>query len=203
MSLQARLQELRKDLLNPEGPAISTNKSYPFAIFQYKPSEEFEARSQIGLLANELHLKSWRVKTIDLFEVLMDFLKNHEDGDLTSLIIQEEKLQFEAHKDWKFSLDSLSNVLSPFFTSVNGYPEKVHGVIQEAAIGSDPNHTVVFLTRIGSLYPFYRTSSLLRFLDTGVKVPTIILYPGIKQDQHYLSFMGVMNADRDYRPRIY
>jgi hypothetical protein len=63
--------------------------------------------------------------------------------------------------------------------------------------------TVIFLSRIGGLYPFYRTSSLLRYLDNGIRVPTIVLYPGERTEQHYLSFMGEMDADRDYRPRIY
>jgi hypothetical protein len=204
MSLESRLAELRKDLLGPAGPAISTNRSYPFAIFQYFPVEEFDARTAIGNLAQELALKGWRVRTVDLFQVLVDYLAEQEGGELVEAIIEEEKLQYHAYKnDWKPALDYLSNTLTSHFNRMDGYPARVLEQIQEVARGSDNNRTVVFLSRVGSLYPFYRTSALLRFLDTGVKVPTVILYPGTKEDQHFLSFMGVMSADRDYRPRIY
>jgi hypothetical protein len=204
MSMETRLAELKKDLLGPEGPAISTNRSYPFAIFQYHPSEEFQARQAAGNLAQELQIKGWRVRTVDLFQVLADYLAEQEGGELVQAIEEEEKLQYEAYgKDWTKPLDYLSNVLSTHFNDTNGYPGRVLEAIQEVARGSDPSRTVVFLSRVGSLFPFYRTSALLRYLDSGVKVPTIILYPGNKEDQHYLSFMGVMSADRDYRPRIY
>jgi hypothetical protein len=33
MNLDTRLAALKNDLLNPAGPAISTNRAYPFAIF--------------------------------------------------------------------------------------------------------------------------------------------------------------------------
>ena len=204
MSLETRLAELKKDLLSPAGPSISTNRSYPFAIFQYYPSEEFQARQAVGTLAQELELKGWRVRTVDLFQVLADYLSEQEGGELVAAIVEEEKLQFGAYgKDWTKAIDYLSNALSTHFNNAEGYPGRVLEAIQEVARESEPSHTVVFLSRVGSLFPFYRTSALLRYLDTGVRVPTIILYPGNKEDQHYLSFMGVMSADRDYRPRIY
>jgi hypothetical protein len=34
-------------------------------------------------------------------------------------------------------------------------------------------------------------------------VPVVLLYPGERQGPAGLSFMGVLNADSDYRPRIY
>lgn len=204
MSLKTRLAGLSKDILGPAGPAISTNRSYPFAIFQYSPSEEFEARQEVGNLSQELQMKGWRVRTVDLFATLAEYLSEQEKGELVPVLIEEEKLQFKAYGgDWTKALDSLSNELGKHFGSIEGYPGRVLSQIQEVAAGSDPSRTVVFLSRVGALYPFYRTSSLLRFLDTGVKVPTVILYPGERIEQHFLSFMGMMNADRDYRPRIY
>jgi len=204
MSMKTRLAQLRKDLLDPAGPAISTNRSYPFAIFHYSPTEEFEARAEVGSLAQELQVKGWRVRTVDLFAVLADYLAEQEGGQLVQAWIDEEKLQYRSYgNDWSKALDSLSNALGGVFESIQGYPGRVLAQIQEAAAGSDPLRTVVFLSRVGALYPFYRTSSLLRFIDTGVKVPTVVLYPGQRDDNQYLSFMGMMNADRDYRPRIY
>jgi hypothetical protein len=100
-------------------------------------------------------------------------------------------------------LNVLQNSLDIFLKNPEEYPKVVFDKIMEKTEHSDVTKTVIFLSRIGGLYPFYRTSSLLRYLDKGIRVPTIVLYPGEKTEQHYLSFMGEMDADRDYRPRIY
>jgi len=33
--------------------------------------------------------------------------------------------------------------------------------------------------------------------------PVVLLYPGVRRDLSALSFMGELDPDRDYRPRIY
>ena len=63
---------------------------------------------------------------------------------------------------------------------------------------------VAFIGRAGALYPFFRSSALLRDLDGKTKhVPVVLLYPGTRLGPTGLSFMGVLNPDSDYRPRIY
>ena len=204
MSIELRLSELKKDLLHPGGPTISTNRNYPFAIFHYRPDEEFRARQLIGELVEELRLAGWNIRTVDLFGVLLDYLQLEEDGDLIPAWIEEEKMLYRRYKeDYSKPLDFLGNALSGFYNRKTGYPRRVLEDIRNASDGADENRSVIFLSRIGALYPFYRTSALLRFLDEGVRIPTIVLYPGERTDQHYLSFMGEMDADRDYRPRIY
>ncbi len=204
MSLELRLADLKRDLTGPGGPAISTNRNYPFAIFQYEPTEEFVARGKVGDLVDSLRLQGWSVRSVDLFGVLLDFLGAEEEGELIAALIEEEKLQFTAHgNDFTKPLESLANSLAGYFNKPTGYPQRVLTEIRKVAAEGDPNRSVIFLSRIGALYPFYRTSALLRFLDSGVTVPTIVLYPGTRLPGNALSFMGEMDADRDYRPRIY
>ena len=45
---------------------------------------------------------------------------------------------------------------------------------------------------------------LLRHLDGRTRnVPVVLLYPGERRGPTGLSFMGILNPDNDYRPRIY
>ena len=56
----------------------------------------------------------------------------------------------------------------------------------------------------GAVYPFFRSSALLRHLDGRTRnVPVVLLYPGERRGPTALSFMGVLDPDSDYRPRIY
>lgn len=204
MNLELRLNELKKDLLNPTGPNISTNHNYPFALFQYSPHDEFKLREKLVELIDELRSKGWNILNVDLLETLIEYLEEHEQGELIEALIEEEKLQYAANKkDFNFPLSSLYNSLDGFFKDQDAYPGLVLKKIKERIGAGDNKKSVIFLSRIGALYPFYRTSSLLRYIDTGIRIPTIVLYPGGRLEKYYLSFMGEMDADRDYRPRIY
>jgi hypothetical protein len=67
-----------------------------------------------------------------------------------------------------------------------------------------PDKKLILLSRAGGLYPFFRSSGLLRHLDGKTSnLPIVLLYPGDRQDVSSLSFMGEQTTDRDYRPRIY
>ena len=65
MKLEKRLYDLIKDLLSPGGPNISTNRNYPFAIFQYSPRQEFIMRAN--------HLSIFGTKLYDLRHLLRQF----------------------------------------------------------------------------------------------------------------------------------
>ncbi|WP_419174434.1 BREX protein BrxB domain-containing protein [Desulfosediminicola sp.] len=204
MSLENRIDILKQDLLNPAGPCISTNRNYPFALFQYPPHEEFKMRARLVELLDTLRSKGWTILNVDLFSTLIDYLNTQEDGELIEALIEEEKLQYSVNKkNHSMPLSVLQNSLDIFLKDPQEYPKVVFDKIIKKTEHGDPAKTVIFLSRIGGLYPFYRTSSLLRYLDKGIRVPTIVLYPGERTEQYYLSFMGEMDADRDYRPRIY
>ena len=67
----------------------------------------------------------------------------------------------------------------------------------------DPLRDVVFILRTGALFPVYRTFSLLEQLKGSVHVPTVLFYPGDLDGAAGLRFMGVLDAEHNYRPKIF
>jgi len=64
--------------------------------------------------------------------------------------------------------------------------------------------TLALVGRAGALYPFFRSSALLKHLDGRTRnVPVVLLYPGGRRGPTSLSFMDMLEPDSDYRPRIY
>jgi hypothetical protein len=61
----------------------------------------------------------------------------------------------------------------------------------------------VFILRTGALFPVYRTFSLLEQLKGRVHVPTVLFYPGGLDGASGLRFMGVLDAEHNYRPKIF
>jgi hypothetical protein len=68
---------------------------------------------------------------------------------------------------------------------------------------ADPVRDIVFIVRAGSLFPFYRTSSLLEQLKGKLEVPAVLFSPGELDGVAVLKFMGVLEAEHNYRPKIF
>ena len=68
---------------------------------------------------------------------------------------------------------------------------------------AEPQRDVVFIVRAGALFPMYRTSALLEQLKGKLHVPAVLFYPGLLDGAAGLRFMGVLDAEHNYRPKIY
>lgn len=94
------------------------------------------------------------------------------------------------------SVDTLFHILSEYQPLDEIVTSKVP---QE----TDPHKHILFLVRAGALFPIYRISSLLQQLHGKLDIPTILFYPGYVDGVAGLKFMGVLQADHSYRPKIF
>lgn len=193
---------LRTDLLAEGGPQISTMRNYRFAILVYRPSEEFRLRQRVRQLSDELKAEGWGVLAISLQKLLLDRIRATGEANLTSIQSREKRL-FE--RDPERALAHLRDRIAPHIEGPNGIVADVIRLISGFAdtYPNQADRTVIFIGRAGALYPFFRSSALLKHIDGKTRnIPVILLYPGERRDNG-LSFMGELPADRDYRPRIY
>src|SRR5271155_4385086 len=70
--LQEAFAALRSDLIQEDGPRISTMRNYRFAIVQYSPRDEFDLRSEVRKLSTDLVANGWVVFSINLHKLLLD-----------------------------------------------------------------------------------------------------------------------------------
>jgi hypothetical protein len=200
----AAIDALRRDLIDPDdGPRISTMRNYRFAIVQYSPEHEYAMRAEIQRLVSELEAKGWFVLTIDLQKLLLDRIRSQPDDWQEKVIAMEKRM---AERQLDRGLNYLKSKLLPLVEGPDGLAGDCRKLIKDF-VQKHPDkadQTLVLIGRAGGLYPFFRSSALLRHLDgqTG-NVPVVLLYPGTKKGPTSLSFMGLLNPDSDYRPRIY
>ena len=81
---------LRKDLLNEDGPQISTMRNYRFAIVPYAPRDEFKLRGHVQSLVSELTAGGWVVLTISLQKLLLQRMQAMGD-DIVERMIESER----------------------------------------------------------------------------------------------------------------
>jgi hypothetical protein len=193
-------------------------RNYRFAIVPYDPREEFKLRQRIRNLTDELKARGWDVLAVSLHRLLLDRLKSEEPRVLDSLVRNERRFY---EKDPERALNYLKDKVALYVEGPDGIARDVIGLIDEfvdsrrvretpackAGASSDfvnIDRTLILLCRAGALYPFFRSSALLKHIDGKTRnLPVVLLYPGERHDLKALSFMGELASDRDYRPRVY
>jgi hypothetical protein len=202
-SLQEAFVALKRDLIYEDGPRISTMRNYRFAIVQYAPADEFRLRREVQRLSADLIANGWIVLSLDLQKILFDRLRAQGQSWIDKVICWEERV---AEKDPERGLQYLKSKLEPLIEGPDGIAADCSRLICEFADRhSDKlDRSLALIGRAGALFPFFRTSALLRHIDgRTLNVPVVLLYPGERRGLTGLSFMGLLNPDNDYRPRIY
>ena len=188
--LEHRLKQSLEPVLEMADPRerISAYHDMPYAIFRYEPEEEFALRQQVMLLATRLTQKGKRVRPISLAECLDEAMRSQRP--------LEEWFMAEREQGVETIVETVHAVLSEYAPLVDLVAERMPDA-------PDPLKDIVFIVRTGALFPVYRTFSLLEQLKGRVHVPTVLFYPGDLDGAAGLRFMGVLDAEHNYRPKIF
>jgi hypothetical protein len=188
---KARLTQQLEPVLRQTDPRqpLSAYHDMPYAIFRYPPDEEFGVRRQVSLLRTRLEQVGKRVTVISLAECLAAALEAEGMGP-EALIDAEKSVGLEA------TVETVFQILSD-------YQPLDMLVASRIPSDADPLRDLVFIVRAGALFPMYRTSALLEQLKGQVLVPAVLFYPGELDGAEGLRFMGVLDAEHNYRPKIF
>ena len=178
-------------------------RNYRFAIVQYLPDREFEVRVEAQRLSTDLIANGWNVLTLNLQQMLLDRVRALGDEWIQRVVEMERRAAGAAPER---GLGYLKSKLTPLIEGPEGIAMDCSRIILEHAEKHPDrlDRTLALIGRAGALYPFFRSSALLRHLDGRTRnIPVVLLYPGERRGLTGLSFMGMLEADSDYRPRIY
>ena len=190
-SLRERVNLLEQDLL-AEPMRISAYHDLPFALFQYPPEMEYEMRDEMSRLGTRLENGGKGVLVISLAQLMWEAIKKTRGLDY---VVRTEK-QFGFHKA-QMTVHNLLSKLSPF-------PD----MLTERIAALHPDRHIVFLTRAGTFAPaLYRMSKLLDEMHGRTMVPMVLFYPGEKEGESELRFMGIEGREGisgyNYRVKSY
>lgn len=169
-------------------PHISAYHDMPFAMFQYRETEELALRQELKLLNTRLEAAGKRVTVVSLAECLAEALER-QGLDPGAVAEAERAVGLEA------TAETVHQVLAEL--------EPLDWIVAARIPDGDPTRDVVFLVRAGALFPVFRTSSLLEHLMGKVQLPVILFYPGSRDGAAGLRFMSVLDPEHNYRARIF
>ena len=178
-------------------------RNYRFALLQYNPVDEFTVRQETQRLFSDLKASGWEILPLDLHKLLLKRIAAQGEEFAQKVIAMEKRM---AEIETSRGLNYLKSKITPLIEGPDGIAADCSREIL-AHVEKHPDkvdRTLALIGRAGALYPFFRSSALLRHLDgkTG-NVPVVLLYPGQRRGPAALSFMGILDPDSDYRPRIY
>lgn len=164
----------------------------PFLLYQYRPDQEWPVRRDLGQLRRWLEAEPRCVAcaAVSLADLFWRALA--ESGFLAELIAQER----EAAGDVRALRETYAAV-GEILREPPTLPDRVIAEVAECE-----ERTAVFLYRAGSLYPAYRTSTLLDDLRGRLARPVTLLYPGRLVGAYGLSFMDSTEPAYGYRALI-
>ncbi len=173
-------------------------RNYRFAIVQYAPRDEFDLRSEVQKLSTELVANGWVVFSIDLHKLLLDRVRAQGDEWVRRVIDMERQTAAVAPER---GLNYLKSKLTPLIEGPDGIAADCSRVICEYADRNPDlvDRTLALIGRAGAIYPFFRTSALLRHLDGRTRnVPVVLLYPG----ERAWTDRALLHGDAEPRQRL-
>lgn len=176
---------------------ISTYQGVPFALFAYPPTSERDLRKEVRLLATRIDTETMRsVTMISMADLLWEAIHKAYPPDGKALFEAERAMQ---HEEPERRLEKLQETIRAVVSEVCPIPTS----IAERAASMNPDKDILFLVRVGALYPAYRASALLENLMDQVRVPTVLFYPGTRTGTNTLRFMDSLEALHGYRHKIF
>jgi hypothetical protein len=128
--LQQAFADLRRDLIDENGPRISTMRNYRFAIVQYDPVQEYKVRAETQRLSSELSANGWSVIPIDLHRLLMARVRAQGDDWAERVMEMERRL---AATDPARGLNYLMQKLTPLVEGPDGIAADCSRIVIERA----------------------------------------------------------------------
>jgi len=180
-SLKDRLNQIyahvtRKSFLAGHG----IGNEISFYVFDYPPSAELGVRRHIQLLTQEIQRSDIQLASINLFEFLVDHLKERR--------LLEKAFQMQKARGDDALLKALKGVLNPERVA-NNLASRLHIDQQD----------LVLLHGVGSAYPLVRTHSLLSNLQTRIgTTPLVMFFPGTYSEGRLELFSGSKRASEKY-----
>lgn len=153
-----------------------------FYIFDYPPQEELRIREHIKWVTEQIpkHHPDLRVNHINLFELVLDYLKSRKLL-APALTMQREK-----------GNDALKKALAGPL-----HENKIGEVFAKAA--KPEEHDLILVSGVGSVWPLLRTHTLLNNLHKIMgDTPLVMFYPG-KYDGQSLRLFGKLGNNNYYR----
>jgi BREX protein BrxB len=171
------------------GRGLSHTGDDPVYYLVFHPSEMLEVKRRLRQWAAVLKKQDWTMETFSMAEAIKDILEANEFRDLW--LASEEDKRFDAE-----AVQQVDKQLESALVDEGTLKQRLADKLQSL---SGRTNTVLFVSDLEALHPYLRVGVLEQQLQGRFTVPTVFLYPGIRDGKTTLKFLGIYPADGNYR----
>ncbi|HRQ87162.1 MAG TPA: DUF1788 domain-containing protein [Bacteroidia bacterium] len=180
-------EELRQRLR--QGRGLSDTGDEPLYYLVFHPKYILEVKRLMKEWKAKLNNDGWTAETMSMADTVHEFFRGYQDrGDWLEC---DENRRFDRE-----SLELLKEAQKSVLEADLALKNRIEARLEEL---SGREKTVLFITDLEVLHPYLRVGVLEQQLLGKVAVPLVILYPGTREGQTSLSFLGFYPPDGNYR----
>lgn len=181
MDIKTDFEEFTEIVLSPQFLNSNTLGENRIRIFQYDPKNEIYIRQNMPYILKQ----NARFKSFDLYEVIIDILKQNEVLD------SYLELERDGYKDLAYN-------------GIAGSLRLGHGENEITKYISDRinENDIIFITGVGKAYPILRTHTLIASMQIKFKDQmVVVMYPGKYTDRSF-SLFSIFPDSNYYRAKL-
>jgi hypothetical protein len=183
-SLETSFSTLRSRL--KEGAGLRETGDDPVYYLIFAPEKMLNVKRSIRKWRSRLKQDGWSVHTFSIADAVHDALQNHSLRDIW--LREDQKAPFD--------FENINATLAEALNAENTLDERI--LEQQQALKNAEN-ALLLITDLEALHPYTRIGGVESRLQGQFEVPTVILYPGTRNGEYTLSFLGVYPEDGNYR----
>ncbi len=187
-SLDSTFDSLRERLRSID--RMSPTHTDPFFHFVHAPKDTATVMTSIRRWKASLESDRWKVRMVSLAEEMWKVIDASGRW--------EAWMEVEGESDRAQAINAVRDVLRTKEDVGQGGLAKV---ILDVVADPTPDR-LVLLTDAGLLHPFFRVRVIEEVVHDKVRAPTVLFYPGTREGEYGLRYLGIYPVDPNYRSNI-
>jgi hypothetical protein len=171
------------------GRGLTNTGDDPVYYLVFKPEQMLEVKRSQRQWAARLAKQGWTMETMSMADTVLDIFRSNELRDVWLSSPANAACDREA-------VAEINKTLEDALTADDLLKRKIEAKLESLRCRSQ---TVLFITDLEALHPYLRVGVLEQKLQGKFTVPTVILYPGIRDGKTTLRFLGFYPPDGNYR----
>lgn len=168
------------------GSGLSAARTDPFFYFVFPPEQALEVKRHMRAWTGRLNNDGITVERVSFSDLLWEIVDaSGRWGEWVEIEPDVEP-------------DKVNDAIGALLRNGNALVERIAQRVEQPR----PKRTVVFLTEVEMLHPYFRVRTLESALHDRVQVPTVVFYPGRRSGQFGLHFLDFYPEDSNYRATV-
>lgn len=171
------------------GRGLTNTGDDPVYYLVFKPEEMLEVKRLQRQWTAKLAKQGWTAVFMSMADTVLDIFRSNELRDVWLSSPANTACDRE-------SVAEINKTLEEVLTAGDLLKHRIEEKLESLRGRSN---TVLFISDLEALHPYLRVGVLEQKLQGRFTVPTVILYPGVREGMSTLRFLGFYPSDGNYR----